>query len=358
VKVSPLLAAPESPPLSSFQLNLNMAALGVNEIYNQGQRLRADLEGEYSRDLGYSFKVKARGGFRAEVGNSRAIYTDIYTPQQVPRLKEAWIEWAPATEVAIRIGALDQEDLRIYEMLFEESFLAARESFRFTFNHFFIGLYGQQAVPNSPSSVVGRPTGSTEFPFFFIERLSLGFENQNNFVVETHVSHFSFENLPADVADTSRYLGNTVSGILNTNSQFVYNFSGYEAGFILEARLNSWFYPKLSASGIINLEAPEETAKSFLASISNTFELGPNFRLTPQFLMFALGADASPALYTPNDWGHNNREGFGISVVAELVRDRIDFGAQAINAKLISANAFQGDWESFSVFFRSRYDLL
>lgn len=341
-----------------FTLGLELYGKGIDEDYNRGQRLGTEVEGRLTHQFSPTFTFNGRVRLTAEVGGAQAAFTEDYAPKQELALREAKLDWHPWAPFTLSAGAIHQDDWAGKIFLDDQSFPGLRESVQIPFSDFYLALGAQQLVANTPVVTFGTPVPSEGYPFFFTERVAVGWK-VNDAEVEVHGSHFSFESLPSSAAFDSRYYGNTVVGTSNTDAKFVYSYQGFEAGVTGKVFLANWLEPKLTVQALYNTNAAGgSSATSYVAALSNKIEVDPTVTITPQVFVFQMGQDASPAIYTSTDWGHNNRRGYGVGLDAELVRDRIEIGAQGVRAPTIVSNPFQADWFFFNVYFRTKYDIL
>jgi hypothetical protein len=338
-----------------LSLGLELYGKGIDEDYKRGQRLGTEVEGRLTHQFNPTISLKARVRLTAEVGGNQAAFTEDYSPKQELALREAKLEWHPWQPFTLMAGAIHQDDWAGKIFLDDQAFPGVREYVRIPISDFYVSLGAQQAIANTPVVTFGTPVPSEGYPFYFMERIGFGWVTESA-EIEMHGSHFSFEKLPSSAAFDSRYYGNTVVGTSNTDAAFAYNYQGFEGGVNGKFRVTTWLQPGFTFQALVNTAASRNT--SYVAAISNQVEVDPTVTLTPSVFVFQMGQDASPAIYSSSDWGHNNRRGYGFALDAELVRDRIEIGAQGVRAPTIAANPFQADWFFFNVYFRTRYDLL
>jgi hypothetical protein len=350
-----LAFAANSPP--SVDLRLSLYGKGVDETYNRGERFGTELEATLRHNFLPSLDLLGRIRFTAELGSAQAAFTQEYAPRQTIELREARLRWQPLPFLDFKAGAIDQDDWGAKILLDGQAFPGVREVVRVPVGDFYVEVGAEQAIANTPMVTFGSPVPRPGYPYFFMERAEVGFQ-RGDIAAEVHVGHFAFDRLPAGAAYNSRFLGNSVVGDSQQTAAFVHDFSGFLGGFSAKARATSWLQPKVVFAALVNQGAPWARGTSYLASLENRIEFNDTFILAPQFLIFSMGEDASPALYTSGDWGHNNHRGFGAGINAELPAEHLEFGAAAVQAPVITPSRFQSDWLYFTVFFRSHYDVL
>lgn len=294
-------------PLASAQFEGNAESIDEGPSFSRsiGVGLAFKHAKELSQILRYSLHLK----LKLESGSFRGIYSDEYLPRNELRIREALLQLQPYKPLAFSFGSLDQNDLLTPTLVNNESFPGMREDLRLSVAGVEVQAIAQQAV--ATSTYIGEHY-SRDFdagiPGFYLERLRFRYERQA-LELSAHASHFSYNNLPASVAYESRFLGNSATGNGENGSRFAHGFQGPEFSFGFQTGLTGELGLGGRVSQLENTLAPSNVNQARFANLSLKL---PTWLLSATWLR--IERDASPALYNISWLGHNNRQGYGLSI--------------------------------------------
>ncbi len=345
------LVASTSLVASELALTLEVAGKGVQEQYNQSRFVGASLIGSFTTDVTPYLQGHVRAKVRLDQGSSRSTFFDAYGPRQQLRLEEAALLWEPQETFRIRLGALNQDRLDVPSLIDSQTFVAAMEEADFGK---YLTLRAQQALPSTPNGLLPTTGTDSTFPSFFWTQLTVHAEGALR--PRLWVAHFAFLGLPAEVAHPGRFMGNSVSGGAAAFSTFDSRFEGLGLGGSLEWA-EGWGSPSLSAYALFNPHA-SETGGAQVVRLTNTWVERPAWRLRSELSAFRVEADATPAFYNRQEWGHSNRFGFEAGLMAEMIKEKVSLGASFTHATPLRQTPFQDEFFYLQLLFQKTYDFL
>jgi hypothetical protein len=347
-------AAPGADKPTELQLSASFYGRAADELSNASRIAGTEIGGDVRHHFSPSLLGRVWLGVQLEAGSSQAYYTTDNQPQRQARLREASLDWSPWETVHLAVGALSQDDLEIPTLLAVQTFPGFRQSGQWEAGPFYFGAQAEQTVPTANLLTDGPSLRQGSLSAFFLERVLLGVRPAETVRLETHLSHFAFDNLPESVAYQSRFYGNTVRGAGASQSEFAYGFRGYEIGALLGFD-GSHFTPTVRASWTTNPDPPSGSA--FSVDFRPRFRLGQSTWVTPRAQYFHVDADAAPAYYNDKELGHNNRRGYRAGLELDFGEGWL-VGTQATYAQVLQSSPYQAELHYFLFYFRSVYDVL
>lgn len=303
-----------------------------------------------------SLEMDISVGATTEVGSNNSFIVDEYAPRRQWRLKRAFIKWSPFSFLSAKIGAINQRDYNAPLLLTRTAFMGAQEmlNFQITEDHRFF-LRMQQAVPNNLNLTQRIGIVETGTPAFFME--SVGMELDGDILaLRAEGGRWSYDQLSVGAAFNSQFIGNSVSGGSQLNSDFLYRYAGYTASAVARVHFSDNFGLRVEGQYLFNEEAPEE--RNTGQYLKTGLILG---KFQPSFMYFNNESDSSPAFYNSSFFSHNNHEGYSVELRYTDPYDKNDDKMTAfinyVDSSPIKFNAFQSDTKkvNFSVSFP--YDL-
>lgn len=313
---------------------------------NTGSSIDGFISQKLSEDLEYAL----RGGVVFETGSNKALNIDEFAPKQAPYLYESYVKASFLESLSIKIGALNQQSYNSELLLADVPFAGAKEEAKFEAGNFRFLISAQQAVPNNQD--LNQRLGSVQegTPSFMIETLGLGYVGES-VLFDLQVSHFQYQDISSSVAQDSRFLGNSVSGV-NQNAKFSYGYEGINVASDFALNIGSDKVLKIKGQYLFNNEAPDGRNTGYLYGAAlrmNSVELGA--------LRFKNESDSSVAYYNDKWLGHNNRDGYGVSVKYLIPKQNTEIEFNFISADLLSSNSGQAGQEAAVLSLTRKYDV-
>jgi hypothetical protein len=290
-------------------------------------------------------------GANLEVGSNNSFIIDEYAPRRQWRLGHAYFDWEPVEWFELALGAVDQSDYNSPILLTGAAFLAAELelSYDFTPDHKIFFKF-EQAIPNNLN--LAQRIGIVEdgTPLFTMSTIGLDMSG-DLLSVDLQAMRWSFSNLSTGAAFQSQYLGNSVSGGSQVNSDFLYGFSGYNVSGGLKFFMSDSLGLNFMGQYLYNDKAPDNRNLGHIATAG--LILG---HYEPYIGSFRVESDVSPGFYNTNRTGHNNMEGniLGLhyrnphaSSDNKLASD-ISANIEYVDSTPINPNAFQSNTQKIS----------
>ena len=238
-------------------------------------------------------------------------------------------------------GSINQKHLHAPLLIFEISFPGAAIFAEKKIGQYLsLGAKSQRLIPTS-SSFDSQRTEEEETPSFITNGIFLKYDKDDTKAM-AQVNYYSFSSLPSIVAFRSKRLGNTVTGIEEGDSQFVFDFSGYSQSYYIQVPFNRNIDVAIDASIIENQNAPAGNNRAQMLKAALNLKNG-KYNIVPSLGRFYAEPDVTPGFYNTPILGNNNRSGMIYSLRVE--NTRLNFAAQLnyIDAQTINNSAFQND---------------
>lgn len=258
---------------------------------------------------------------------------------------------------SFKAGALAQQEVfGSYIFISHRSFPGISETISYEADNIKLKLSAQQVIPTTFT-----------FSTALIEREKTPTLNTGN-ISATYESDlvsfkltgglFDYSNLPAFVADVSDLYGNSIEGT-NLSSRFIYEFSGWMAGF------KTFYNPTKSTTFVFNLnmlentEAPKTFNQSQVIQISAEHRLNKFYSLDISATDFFVESDAVPAFFTSRTFGQTNRRGYSFEAGIQWLEKKVRLSAAYTISNLINPDQTQRqlDNDVISISLETAYDL-
>lgn len=260
------------------------------------------------------------------------------------RLREAVLRYRPATFLEIGAGAVNQGFLHS-PLLIDRSnaypgayaalcFCQGSES-----PTNFVSLKAQYSIPTS-RSLNSQRIEKEPSPSFTTQTLMAHLEVNKHLEIEPFYTLFQYTDLPTRVAFESVSNGNSVTGVLPTQTRFDYEFSGYVAGAETKLTIVPNFKLLLGYSMIENQEAPEAFNTGQILGGGFELELA-DVIIRPIAQVFYNESDTSPAFYNNANYGNNNRQGYGVKLDIEFPKQGFAVVTEYMDLDLINPSPHQ-----------------
>jgi hypothetical protein len=338
-----------------LRMGVSLYGTGAESVESQSRIAGTEIEAFYQRPLSTDWELRLAGGIQLETGAARLRWAEDFRPRQIQRLRQAFVQWSPFEGGRFTLGATDQQEWNAPLLLQRQSFPSLQESYSLRSGAWRLSLQAQQSVPADTSSLQPWGNWPEGMPSFYLERVGLSFSPNEETALSLHVSHFLFENLSSPSAFQAQFLGNTIVGVGPT-ANYQYGFQGFESGFHARTRWGA-FQPEWSVSGLLNSSAPSGKSTAFQTSLKVQWNASPRFHLSPQVEWFRAESDAAPAFYNDRVFGHGNREGFGLTLLALWPADQIQATARWVHSSVLTSNPYQSDLDWVQLQLSTQYDL-
>lgn len=311
-----------------------------------------NIKTQFNEKLKFDFS----GGAAADVGSNNSFIIDEYAPRRQVQLKRAFFQWNPYESLGLKVGAINQRDYNLPLLLTRTAFLGSQQQFNINFspNHK-LYLRLQQAIPNNLNLTQRIGIVEDGTPSFFIETIGLKLDG-DLLAFEGSASRWSYDALSTGVAYQSQFLGNSVSGGGQLNSDFIYRYSGYTANAYLKISLSDDFGIKTWGHYLYNDEAPEKRNRGQLFAAGLFFG-----HLLFHINYFKNESDSSPAFYNSALFSHNNHEGSLVQITYENPHTNNENEVTAyinyVESSPITFNAFQSDTKKVNFGVNLPFDL-
>lgn len=305
------------------------------------------LDGRYSYKLFEEVEFNVQAGILLETGSNNSLNLKEYEPNQEINLWQGTLD-IKLSYLEIKTGAISQSYLDSPLLAGDAVFLGIREKISFgqDINVFFSS---QQSIPYNQT--LNRRSGGIEegTPTFFYHEAGLILSSTDNYF-EIKCGLYKFNNLSSEVANQSRYMGNSITGT-GSLSRFVYDFEGTNLSTNMELGKNNIVGLNIYGQYLFNDQAPDSSNSGFLLRgllIYEDFEFGGE--------IFENGANTSPGYYNSKRYGHNAREGqsvlFNINRIKKVWKLRTRY--TILNSKE-SSNLLVSDGQLFTLVFQRNF---
>lgn len=311
-----------------------------------------DMKTTFSESLELDVSI----GATTEVGSNNSFILDEYAPRRQWRLKRAFIKWSPFSFFSTKLGAINQRDYDAPLLLTRTAFMGAQEEINIQFSEdhrLFFRL--QQSIPNNLNLTQRIGIVEDGTPRFLMETVGLELKG-NVLALRVQGGLWRYDSLSTGAAYQSQFVGNSISGGSQLNSEFLYKFAGFTNSAVLRIHFSDDFGLKFSGQFLYNDKAPEERNKGqFLKS---SLILG-NWQ--PSFMVFRNESDSSPAFYNSSFFSHNNHEGFSTEIrycdPFDNNDDKVTAYINYVDSSPIKFNTFQSDTKKVNLSITFPYDL-
>ncbi len=234
---------------------------------------------------------------------------------------------------SLQAGALDQSVDHSPILLSETTFPAVRATLQNTY----VGTTAEAAIATSSS--LSTQTRSFEKTPTFQSAGIFGKYDGDILNINARVSYFQFLDLPLTVSTDSTLNGNTGRNTSGTDSEFVYEYKGYQADGQIKLRFNKSFAIGASGALVQNQEAPSEKNQGAMGKTFADVNFNKNIMLTPSYEYFQIQSDAAVAYY--NDPAMNtNRAGYRAGL-ATTYQDKVKFSVSGGERSVLVASPNQ-----------------
>jgi hypothetical protein len=322
-----LSTALEIKPENVVQWNLKFDGKSIEEGIDQeflnksaqifDVRLRAKMKYWLTGTLSVDFRpvVKFQSG-RSQSLDGAENPTDSFS------LKQAALRWTPNSYFAMLAGSLNQGTLHTSVVADDIPFPAFRVGARMKPGNFEFGLFGEVSVPASNS--LDTNTNEVEpNPIKEALQIQMNWKPNSLLFVKNKFGTYHYKNLPSEVANQSKLLGNTTTTITDDVAAFDFEFRGVEAKTELQIPI-SQFDLTLIAEGARNSGAPETKNTAYLGSIGLRWHASSRNSFFAQGWRFRVESDVAPAVFSSRDLFRTNRNGYEAQLGWHLKKEKFE----------------------------------
>jgi len=331
-----------SKDLLSSKADTLYLTMGLYGDTAEGNTTKAKIFGskanfDYQRFINESLSFHFNVSLTFESGYNESLGVAEYEPLNTLDLRSAGLSYRPVDFYQAEIGSIALSKYNSPLLLGANVFAGISQ--KISFYHFYIqSLY---SVPSN--NVLTKRTGVVEegVPLFTME--TLGFKYGVKSFLHLAISRFNFSDLPNSTSETSKIIGNSVTG-LGKNSKYLYEFNGIN--FMLDSKIDINLYgPTFGGEYIKNDKAPEDRNEAQLIRVGFFYH---HYEIFSE--IFESETDASVAFYNSKDFGHNNMKGSSLGF--KYSDDEYSFKARIAKLNPIESNVLQSETDLFSFDFK------
>jgi len=336
-------------PPTHIKARAGLLALTVDDQQTEARVVSFSMFGDIVQTVLPDLEAHIIAGAILETGSNESLFVDEFKPRQDLVLKEASLKYKPIDQILLKAGALNQGEYNSPLLLTDSAFVGAKEELNFEIADYRFGFFLAQSVPSN--HFLTNRLGSVDegAPSLLMEGISMHLGGDVMFF-KAQAMRFKYNNLSANVAYNSQFLGNSTGGSSTSTTFFLYDFQGYNANFNLGFNLGDDFSLGLKGHYLFNDKAPDKRNTGYLVGIN--FEVG-GFKLDLEY--FDNQSDSAPAFYNSALYGHNDRDGYGGGLTWKIAKEatKIYFRAYKLNTNQQilmsdSTRVFAGLERSFS----------
>ncbi len=336
-------------PPTHIKAEAGIAALTVDDQQTEARVVSFSMFGNIKQTVLTDLEAQVIAGAILETGSNESLFVDEFKPRQDLVLKEASLNYSPIEQIVLKAGALNQGEYNSPLLLTDSAFVGAKESLNFEIADYRFGFFLAQSVPSN--HFLTNRLGSVDegAPSLLMEGISMHLGGDVMFF-KAQAMRFKYNNLSANVAYNSQFLGNSTGGSSTSTTFFLYDFQGYNANFNLGFNLGEELSIGFKGQYLYNDKAPDNRNTGYLLGFN--FEYG-GFKLDLEY--FDNQSDSAPAFYNSALYGHNDRDGYGGGLTWTLSKEATQIYIRAYklntNQKILmsdSTRAFAGLKRSFS----------
>lgn len=335
-----------SPKISG---KFSMYATSVESDNISSKLTGSSIEGHITQKVSEDIEYALKGGILFETGSNKALLIDEFAPNQSAYLRESFVKAQVFGPVSIKLGALNQEMYNSPLLLTDVPFASVMEQAVFEWGSTKLILAAQQAIPNNQD--LNQRLGAVQegTPTFLMNTIGLG-HSGDGLGFNLNISHFQYADLSNSVAQNSKILGNSVSGV-NENAKFLYDYHGINVYADMKVELGAHTL-RPTIQYIFNNGAPDGRNTGYAYGAVLRFG-----KVEVEALRFKNESDSAVAFYN-NKWlGHNNRDGYAAAARYLLPKQKMEFEISFINADLLDSSVYQSQQESVLLRLTRSYDV-
>lgn len=341
-----------NPSKSSARWKIGTSALQWENKHERAQSVGLSMTLDLQHEFNKNFLVKAITGASMKSGYVQTRFGEISARNSV-WLAEGYLQGKAGSVLTVRGGIIEQGVWEATSVIDGGSFPGSLQIIRFG-DDYYVEVKTGQSIPVA-ADMDAKMRESEPTPTFMAETLKVGLQPKKGWLwASFHGGHWAFHNLPSKVAGDSDVGGNTIVTV-DGKKRYKYEFEGWLAG--ASGQLNFTERTSLEAHLQVsqNTRAIEAYGAAQIAGGSLTIGLPGNVDLNSGVDFFFSESDASPAYYNSMEYGHNNREGYGVAVSAKFKEQGFKIGGMFTDASLINPHPLQVRQQLYLLSFGTNY---
>lgn len=297
-------------------------------------------------------------GTLLNTGSASSLYTTEGQPSSFVYMNEASFTYQPLEAITLKGGVLETKFSTNQSLFRASGFPGVSEGVKFGGSRLNLILQATQTLP-SASGISKNYVDTDVQPYLFLNTIGANAGEKDDLLsASVSGTHYLFGDLPANAAQDSRFVGNSVVGVGASAARFQYQYQGFEVATTLRSRLSRSFAMELKTSGIRNQEAPNGQNLGYNATFVPVIDVG-NVELKPEVGYFHNESDTLPATYTSTGLGSNNRHGWLAGIKAKFKSENVTLSSRWVEAnKIDKSNPYTADRTIFTVGLETSYDIL
>ncbi|MDD0853036.1 hypothetical protein HBN50_08010 [Halobacteriovorax sp. GB3] len=341
--------------IDSAKVNFKMIGTEQSGDLNKSSVLNSSLGLSAKGSIFQNTEVIFDGSLYFSSGSTSSVYdNNRLTERNGTSLKNAYIHYNYQDLLSLKAGAINQREQENLIVVGRKAFLGAKETLSFNLFDLKVTMNATQTRARSESSKEGLGNLDEGSPLFMRESISL--ETINDYIgLKVIVGHFAYDNLSNDVAYNSQFHGNTVSGYTKTNSEFDYNYVGWDYKLEASASLNHNLSVGAGVSYVINQGAPDSKNRGS-ALIGSTKYTSGDWTYKVTYNKLNIQSDTAPALYlnmaqTPNTTSDS------LELTALNISSDFELRLFYQNSKPLEQNFYQDNNQIIQLELRKGYEI-
>jgi len=318
-----------------LQWNASLAGRSTDDSFSSTKTVGLAFRLRAKKNLSQALWLKFQGGAILETGSSSTLFTNEFEPKSRLKLEEASFN-SRFSIAQFSLGALRHSLSPL--VLKGGTFPSAYGALLPVWGNLYSKLELQGSIPTS-NTLSTRSTGKEPTPALFTTTGAFGWRDKNAQFAGLNLSYFQFNNLTRGIAQDSRFYGNSVTGI-GAASRFPYQYAGFVGGPSALLAINNHHLVGAQLDFSQNDKGPRNSSRGLYGKIEYIYR-DQDFAIRPQLEWYQNEGDSSPAFFSHEEFGHNNRKGFGGVVRVELKETKLNFELKYRKTNLIEANTFQ-----------------
>lgn len=342
---------------TTAKLSASISGRRLQDQYVKSNTSGPGLEAAFAHEFNRMFSATVVVGSVMNTGTASSLFSAEGSPSSFVYANEASLSFKPNEAILVRGGVIETR-FSVNQSIFRTSgFPGVTESYKIGGDRYNLTLSATQTMPTA-SGLSKNYVDSDTTPYLLLHSLggNLG-EKDDRVSLSAAVTHFVFDELPANAAHDSRFAGNSVVGTGASAARFQYEFEGIETSALMRARANRNLRFELRAANLRNWNAPVGKRSGYNATLTPIIDVG-NFEIKPEVGIFYNESDTLPATYTSSGVGQNNRNGWLAGLKAKFKDENVTISTRWVEANKIAPNPYTADRTIFTVGVETSYDLL
>ncbi len=333
--------------------SLSEGTTASSQISNQQLfESKLNLESKYWLSDEISFDLEP--SIKFQTGRQQAL-DGANAPSNSLALRQAAIQWLPASYFWFSAGALNQANLHSFLVADELPFPGARITLKNSFNNWDLRWVAESSIPSSNSLQTGTTQVET-VPLKNAAQMQMNWQPKNYLFSKNRIGYFSYQNLPSEVAEASSLIGNTTTRLNDSQWAFNYKYQGVEASTDWQLPVASKLDLLIGASAAQNQAAPSTLNTGYSASAGLRYLISSRHDLEVGGRYFRIEPDTAPAFYSNYQNFRTNRVGYTTMVKWHLKKQKFAVGASYSEAQVLFADPSQSRLRGFEIRLETDYE--